>query len=120
MKNKILILSVLAVISLFCFIPGCSLFSGNYNGDNSGGDNSVSQFEYTEIYTESELRNLENSNKNYKLASNISLSGEWSPINGFSGILDGGNYSVSDMNISGNTANIGLFSTLKGVVRNLK
>lgn len=114
-KKIIVLVAILFFVSLFA---GCKLFAGDDNGNNSSDDEQT-EIQYTELSTEEELKNLANSNGNYKLKNDISLTASWKAIDGFSGRLDGDNHSITGLNISGNSSNIGLFSTLKGHVSDL-
>ena len=57
--------------------------------------------------------------KSYYLSKNVSLSGTFTPISVFYGILDGKGYSVSGLSVSSGLGYVGLFSTNCGTVRNL-
>jgi len=63
--------------------------------------------------------------EHFKLANNISLFGNWTPIPNFHGILDGNGFTISNMfiNLTGTTLdnylNLGFFATLNGIVTNL-
>ncbi len=75
------------------------------------------------ISTVEELKAIANTNKSYILANNIDISSETNctPIEGFSGKLSGGGYSITNLTISAvNVENIGLFGTLQGTVQDLK
>lgn len=117
MKKKILVmLFAVMTMTLTVALSGC--FG---SGDSGDGSNKEPTITYTSISTVSELQALANQNGNYKLANNIDISGNgWTPIDGFAGLLEGDGHEVQGMTISGNKANIGLFSTLKGTVQNLK
>ncbi|MBO5295515.1 MAG: hypothetical protein J6B71_09785 [Clostridia bacterium] len=64
---------------------------------------------------------------NYKLVTNVTLSGEWSPLPKFTGMFDGNGYTISGLQITKTYTNtnsdpqIGLFATLSGTatVKNL-
>ncbi len=74
------------------------------------------------INTVEELKAIANTNKAYILGSDIDLSSEsnWTPIEGFTGTLSGGGYSIYNLTISSvNDENLGLFGTLQGTVENL-
>ena len=76
----------------------------------------------TSISTVEELKAIANSNKFYVLGSDIDLSTEsnWTPIEGFTGILSGGGHKIINLTIdSVNDQNLGLFGTLHGTVRDL-
>ncbi len=80
-------------------------------------------FRYKTITTVDELKAIANTSKSVVLGANIDLSSEtnWTPIEGFTGTLFGGGYSISNLTIdSVNEENIGLFGTLKGSVKDLK
>ena len=79
-------------------------------------------FKYKTITTVEELKSLNNFSFGVKLGANIDLSSEsnWTPIEGFSGTLCGGVYSISNLTIdSVNGENLGLFGTLQGTVKDL-
>lgn len=118
MKKKIAIV-ILCMAALTCLLTGCFGTSNSGGGDNGGGN--TPEITYTNISTVSELQGIANQSGNYKLVNDINISGsEWTPIAGFTGLLEGDNYSIQGLTISGNKENIGLFSTLKGKVQNLK
>jgi len=60
----------------------------------------------------------------YRLTSNISLSGDWVPIGTesrkFTGVFDGGNYTISNLSIDSSEDNIGFFAFNSGEIRNVK
>lgn len=116
MKKKILaIIIAIMAVSLTIALVGCD-GSGNSN-DGSGKPNIT----YTNISTVDELQAIANQSGNYKLANDINISGSsWTPIEGFSGLLEGDSHEIQGLNISGNKTNVGLFSTLKGTVQNLR
>lgn len=118
MKKKLLgMLITLMATSFALSLSGCF---GSSNGDG-GNSNNEPSITYTTISTVAELQAISNQKGNYKLSNNIDISGSsWTPIEGFTGLLEGDNYEISGLTISGNKANIGLFSTLKGTVQNLK
>lgn len=70
-------------------------------------------------YTQQQLAQLSHvKNAAYRLGADINITGEWKPIEGFSGILDGNGYKVN-MEGSDGSSN-GLFGTLEGAaVKNL-
>ena len=106
-------------MSLSFALTGC--FGSGGSGGSSDGTGKEPSITYTSISTASELQAIANQGGNYKLANNIDISGSsWSPIAGFTGLLEGDNYEIQGLTISGNNANSGLFSTLKGTVQNLK
>ena len=74
------------------------------------------------INTVDELKAIANSDKTYTLGADIDLSEEsnWTPIEGFSGILYGDGHTISNLTINSvNVENLGLFGTLLGSVENL-
>lgn len=74
------------------------------------------------ISTVDELKAIENTNKAYKLANDIDLSGEsdWKAIQGFTGKLDGDGHKITNLKINGlNVKDIGFFDILQGTVENL-
>ena len=62
---------------------------------------------------------------NYRLNNDITLSGEWTPIEEFYGIFDGNGHKILNLSKTGNieyegdTYKFGLFGTVSGVIRNL-
>ncbi|MGN0819972.1 MAG: ZmpA/ZmpB/ZmpC family metallo-endopeptidase-related protein, partial [Christensenellaceae bacterium] len=75
------------------------------------------------INTVDELKAIANSDKCYTLGANIDLSSEsnWMPIEGFTGTLTGGGYSLQNLTLKVKSSdNVGLFSELKGTVSDLK
>lgn len=62
------------------------------------------------ITNESELRAM-TTDGHYRLANDISLSGEWTP-KAFSGVFDGEGYTISNMVLSTDSVNVGFFSVL--------
>ena len=133
--RKVLIL-LLVVLVIVCFtMVGCSWMfedddnsgsnsngSGNSGNSNSSNNNTNKEPEviYTGISTVEELKGLANQSGKYKLLKDIHLTGEWKAIEGFSGLLEGDNKTISGLSISDHYSNMGLFSTLKGTVQNLK
>ena len=74
----------------------------------------------TTISTVEELKALAKSSTKAVLIQDIDLSGEnWSPIENFSGTLNGNGHTISGLTIKNDTKAIGLFATLTGTVRNL-
>lgn len=80
------------------------------------------------IHTEAELAAIENDlGGNYKLANNISLNGEWTPIGSsqedmpfFTGILDGDGYTIKGLELNSSEEFCGMFMDIEGgTVRNL-
>ena len=122
MKKKLLLI-ILCLTSSICLLAGCFGLgnnNSNNNNNNNNENNSEPEITYTNVSTVSDLQGLANQSGNYKLVNNIDISGsEWTPIEGFSGLLEGDNYSIQGLTISGNQENIGLFSTLEGTVQNL-
>ena len=80
------------------------------------------------IKTEEDLKNLKLTDDqgkalHYKLGNDIELTEEWSPLGSYGGIFDGNFFTISNMNITEDTAitDAGLFSVLEstGVIKNL-
>lgn len=73
------------------------------------------------IYTERQLRQMAVfSDKSFLLGNNIKISGEWTPIKDFEGVLDGNGYRIEGINIQNNSSKAGLFENIKGgTVKNL-
>ena len=78
--------------------------------------------EKIKISSASDLAKLNNSNLMYELTNDIDLNNvEWTPIQNFSGVLDGNGYEISGLKITKQKINnIGLFATLNGRVSNIK
>ena len=116
------IIAVLAllIVAMMCVLTAC----GDDDKTDNNGDNSTNTEEvvYNEISTVEDLLMLNNSSENYKLKNNIDISGvsSWSPISEFSGILDGNGFAISGLTVDSIQNDIGLFSSLKGTVQNLK
>ena len=76
----------------------------------------------TPISTVEQLKAIANTPGSYSLANDIDLGGEssWQPIENFSGYLNGNGYSIKNLTINAvNVEDIGLFSILKGTVKDL-
>ncbi|WP_448699344.1 beta strand repeat-containing protein [Mucilaginibacter sp. AW1-3] len=58
--------------------------------------------------------------KNYKIVTDITWSGQWTPIPTFSGSIDGQNFKVSNISITSTTANEGWISTSTGTIKNIR
>ncbi len=75
------------------------------------------------ISTADDLKKLTNSKKTYYLKNDIDLSGiNWTPIQGFSGVLIGNGHTIKNLKIvsdSSGRSDIGFFSVLDGIVLNL-
>ena len=103
---------------------GMAILKVNYKYFNNYSSKDITfNFKYKTITTVEELKALNNSSSIVKLGANIDLSSEsnWTPIEGFTGTLFGGGYSISNLTIdSVNGENLGLFGTLQGTVENLK
>lgn len=73
-----------------------------------------------EIKTAADLRKLSGSDEFYIIKNDIDLSEiNWTPIDGFSGVLMGNGYSIKNLKIESSASNVGFFSTLDGTVMNL-
>lgn len=75
------------------------------------------------ISTIEHLNNIRNfPNANFVLVNNIKYTGEWIPIEGFTGTFDGAGYMISDIAIAAKTGgSIGLFANASNaVIKNLK
>ena len=80
----------------------------------------------TRIYTQAQLSTLlTDSDGRFELANNITLVGDWEPIRGFGGELNGNGHTISRLRISRTGQRVdydrylGLFGRLYGTVRNL-
>jgi len=78
------------------------------------------------ISNATELSNIRNNPTGYfRLANDITLTGQWTPIQSFSGILDGNNFRISGINITetgsylASDVHIGFIRNLLGVVQNI-
>jgi hypothetical protein len=73
------------------------------------------------IASPADLLDLNDSDGDYVLASDIDLSGiaDWTPIEEFTGTLDGDGHAIRNLKIASSGNNIGLFAVLGGTVRNL-
>jgi hypothetical protein len=70
------------------------------------------------IYTRQDLENISGSSAKYILMNDIDLNDDpWDPLNEFKGILDGNNYTISNLVININeTGNSGLFKSITGAL----
>ncbi len=67
------------------------------------------------IYNELQLNAIRYFPKSaYILKSDIELTGIWTPISGFTGVLDGGGFRISGLNVEEEKNNGGFFSQIKG------
>ena len=74
------------------------------------------------IGTVEELKAIAGTDQAYELSADIDLSSEenWTPIEGFTGTLNGGGHSILNLSINSvNSQNLGLFGTLQGSVSDL-
>ena len=116
-KASSILISIMLVLMLSVAFVGCDLL-GLFQDDDSDDDN---QTVYIEINDVEELKGLANKSGNYKLVDDIDISDdEWEPIEGFSGLLEGNNKTISGLTIDSNDENLGLFATLEGTVQNMK
>ncbi|MDD6735018.1 MAG: S-layer homology domain-containing protein, partial [Clostridiales bacterium] len=85
---------------------------------SSGDGSSVNPYV---IYSSLQLEQIaEHPDKEYILKSDIDVDGVWTPVQGFSGVLDGNGYKISGIKINSNDENVGLFAVLEGgTVKNL-
>ncbi len=125
LNKRLHIIAVLAllIVAMMCVLTACGDDNKDNNNTNDGNNGTnTEQIVFTEISTMEELLKLNNSSENYKLKNDIDISGvsNWSPIVEFSGVLDGNGFSITGLTISSIQNNIGLFSSLKGTVQNLK
>ena len=73
------------------------------------------------ISTIEDLNKLSNSYDLFVLNNDIDLAGvSWNPIQSFSGVLIGNGYSIKNLKIDSSSDNVGFFSSLSGIVTNLK
>lgn len=72
------------------------------------------------IQSASDLQKLSGSSGTYYLKNDIDMAGlNWTPIEGFTGILLGNGYTINNLTIDANASNVGFFGTLDGTVMNL-
>lgn len=72
------------------------------------------------IKTAEDFQKLSGSNATYYLKNDIDLGGvEWTPIEGFSGMLIGNGFTIENFKINSMQSNVGLFATIEGSVSNL-
>lgn len=76
------------------------------------------------IYDENQLDYIRYcQDKHFKLANDITLTKDWTPINasdGYFGSLNGGGHTIFNLNIKSNSDNAGLFSVISnGIIQNL-
>ncbi|MCL1881192.1 MAG: MAC/perforin domain-containing protein [Oscillospiraceae bacterium] len=78
------------------------------------------------ISTPTELSRLSGRRENFVLTNDIVLTGTWTPINNFNGLLDGNGFTISGLNVGETNANnrvavAGLFGTIQNnmTIRNL-
>lgn len=89
----------------------CSQYDMNWTvGEND---------EYS-IKNAEDLQKLVGAEATFQLKNDIDLSGiNWTPIEGFTGTLMGNGYTIRNLSIISSDSNVGLFSTLNGIVMNL-
>lgn len=93
--------------------------NNNYNTFETGFyDTYITEInEKYAVSTREDLEKLIDSDGIYYLTNDIDLSGKnWTPIDGFEGILVGNGYTISNMTIKSSTSNVGFFSKLYGFV----
>ncbi len=66
-----------------------------------------------------DLLEMEGSRNTFVLTQDIQLTGTWTPINKFRGVLDGNGFAIKDLCVYNNIIDGGLFGRLKGTVKNL-
>lgn len=122
----ILLSSLLFLTALSgCGSTGGGNTSGGSGGTGGGGGSDIPDVppkpDYVEVTSREDLLNICNKNDKYKLMNDIDLSGyDWTPLSNFSGSLDGDGKTISGLNISSHSANVGMFSTISGTIKNLK
>lgn len=118
MKKRSLLTVLLSGILFLIPLSSCG---SNSPGGNTPNNSLSPAVTYVDISTVEELARLKGSKENFRLINDISLPNtDWTPIDEFFGILDGNGKKISQLKITGNKANQGLFSTLKGTVKNLR
>ena len=76
--------------------------------------------EYT-IDSADDFQKLSGSSGTYHLKADIDLSGtSWTPIEGFTGLLLGNGFTIKNLTIESSASNVGFFTTLEGIVQNVK
>ncbi len=123
MKNKFSRKSLLLVSMTVVLATVINLFAGVVAFADDATTTDVIEIESAE-----ELAKIGNdaaypASGNYKLVTNLSLSGEWSPLPAFSGTFDGNGHTISGLsftnaNITAET-HIGMFKIVNGTVKNL-
>lgn len=72
------------------------------------------------VKTAEDLKKLANSGNTFMLVNDIDLEGaQWTPIEGFSGMLLGNGFTIKNVSIESSASNVGFFSVLEGVVQNV-
>lgn len=72
------------------------------------------------IYTAEQLKQMaDKPDKFYRIGSDIVLSGDWTPIPEFTGVLDGNGCTVSGISTDSDRNTAGIFEEMSGTVRNL-
>ncbi len=131
-KKKITIIAIATIITVLGILLAIAFAtnSGNEVPASVEGDNLTHVAElpegYTPITNASELANISsNLSGKYILMDNIDLSGiDFEPIGNstspFTGVLDGNNYTIRNMNINSGNQYVGLFGYVKnGTIENL-
>lgn len=111
---------VLGTLFVSTLLAGCS-FGGTTDPSNPSGPSGPTDSRIP-ISSIADLAQLNNSKGNFKLDADLDFSeyGNWTPINGFKGQLDGENHTITNFNYEFTADdNVGFFGTLEGNVNNL-
>lgn len=94
------------------------------NADFASGENTNEATEENNefaITTADDFKKLAGSSSTYEIKNDIDLGGvTWTPVEGFTGVLEGNGYTISNLTIESSSSTVGFFSTLEGVVQNVK
>ena len=108
--------ALIAIVSVMIMMLAFALFITLKPTANSTPTNNVI-VNATHIKTATDLMAIGNKNKNYQLDNDITLTGEWIPIQGFTGTLDGNGHIIQGLKITGDKYQYnGLFGDITGSV----
>lgn len=117
---KKLLASLLCVMMVFCMMPGMAFADGTASEDLE-----INDLDELKSFRENVNAGTTYAGKTVTLAADIDLAGEeWTPIgnstNKFQGTFDGAGKIISNLVITGNNSNVGLFGfTTNGEIKNL-